>query len=64
MKEKTIRCLLQIRDLLQPNDLFVDTDFDETIQLINLAIETCVYYEKSYQNRKETLPSLFEDRPV
>jgi hypothetical protein len=56
--------ILKIRDLLQPNDLFVDTDYDEPIQLINLAIETCIYYKRSYQNRKAALPSYFNDRPV
>jgi len=50
--------------LLQSNDLFVDTDFDEPIGSIDLAIESCQYYKKSYQNRKNALPSYFNDREV
>ena len=50
--------------MLQPNDLFVETDFDEPIQSINVALETCQLYKKSYQRRKALLPSYFNDRQV
>ncbi|CAF3388923.1 unnamed protein product [Rotaria sp. Silwood1] len=61
LQQWTNLVILKIRDLLQPNDLFVDTDFDEPIQLINLSLETCLLYKRSYQRRKELLPSYFND---
>ncbi|CAF3576543.1 unnamed protein product [Rotaria sordida] len=61
LQQWTNLVILKIRDLLQPNDLFVDTDFDEPIQLINLALETCFLYKKSYQRRKELLPTYFNE---
>ncbi|CAF3706752.1 unnamed protein product [Rotaria sordida] len=61
LQQWTNLVVLKIRDLLQPNDLFVDTDFDEPIQLINLALETCFLYKKSYQRRKELLPTYFNE---
>ncbi|UJR10317.1 hypothetical protein I4U23_014523 [Adineta vaga] len=64
LQQWTNLILLKIRDLLQPNDLFVETDFDEPIQLINLSIETCVLYKKTYQHYKELLPTYFNDRQV
>ncbi|CAF1144709.1 unnamed protein product, partial [Rotaria magnacalcarata] len=61
LQQWTNLVITKIRDLLQPNDLFVDTDFDEPIQSINLALETCMLYRKSYQHRKELLPTYFSN---
>lgn len=44
--------------------MFVDADFDEPLQLIDFAVETCEMFKRAYQRRKADLPSYYDEGQV